>query len=55
MVKEGLDIDFGYCVEFLPALARAYKLAGRPNERILVMREVVKWNACREEIMKLAR
>ena len=54
VVKEGLDIDFDYCLEFLPALVRAYQLADRPNERMAI-REVVKRIVSREEVMKLMR
>jgi len=53
VIKEGLDVDFAYCLEFLPALVRAYQLADRPNEGYLVIREIVKRNASREEAMKL--
>jgi hypothetical protein len=55
VVKEGLDNDFRYYLEFLPALVRAYQLADRPNEGILVIQEMVRRSTSSEEAAKLTR
>ena len=53
VVKEGLNIDFEYCLEFLPALVRAYQLAGWPDEGMLVIQEMMRWNVSREKAIEL--
>jgi hypothetical protein len=52
VVKEGLDNDFRYYLEFLPALVRAYQLADRPNEGILVIQETMRRSTSSEEAAK---
>ena len=55
VVKEGLDTDSQYWIVFLPALATAYQLAGKPEERNLVIQRMVKWNVSKEKALKMTQ
>ena len=44
VVKEGLNITDNYWTEFTPALATAFRKAGKPTEEMEVIREFMKWS-----------
>ena len=44
VVKEGLDIKDDYWTEFIPALATAFRKAGKRSEEMVVIREFMRWS-----------
>jgi hypothetical protein len=44
VVKEGLNIHDIYWTEFIPALATAFRKAGKPTEEMVVIREFMRWS-----------
>lgn len=51
--RKGLNNNFHYYLDFLPALVKVYQLADRPNEGILVIQEMVRRSTSSEEAAKL--
>lgn len=44
VVKEGLQINDIYWTDFVPALATAFRKAGKPSEEMAVIREFMRWS-----------
>jgi len=43
VVKDGLHTHPNYWVEFIPALVRAYRWAGRHHEAKKVVQDMIRW------------